>query len=56
MGLPVKYEDNNLDALREKIEFFDIFWEYGWIEYFQRLNGFHEETIFQFTMNLTRNH
>ena len=56
MGPPVRYEPNNLDALRANMEVFAIFQEVGWIEYFQRLNGFHEETTFQFAMNLTQEH
>ena len=56
MGPPVRYEPNNLDALHANMEFFAIFWEPGWIEYFQRLNGFHEQTSFQFSMNLTGDH
>ena len=46
MGPPVRYETNNLDALRASREVFAIFQEVGWIEYFQRLNGFHEDTTF----------
>ena len=56
MGSPVRYEPNNLDALHANMEVFAIFQEPGWIEYFQRLNGFHEETKFQFSMNLTEEH
>ena len=56
MGAPFRYEPNNLDALSANKEFFSIFWEVGWIEYFQRLNGFHEETKFQFAMNLIGEH
>ena len=56
MGPLVRYEPKNLDTLRENREVFAIFQEVGWIEYFQRLNGFHVETSFQFAMNLTRDH
>ena len=56
MGAPVIYEHNNLDALSANREVFSIFWKVGWIKYLQRLNGFHEETTFQFTMNLTGDH
>ena len=56
MGPLVRYEPKNLDALRENREVFAIFWEAGWIEYFQILNGFHEEKTFQFAMNLIGDH
>ena len=56
MGPSVKFEPNNLDAIHANREVFSIFREAGWIQYFQRLNGFHEETTFQFTMNLTGEH
>ena len=53
---PVRYEPNNLDTLCANKEVFSIFQEDEWIEYFQRLNSFHEETTFQFAMNLTGEH
>ena len=56
MGPLVRYEPNNLDIRRANREVFTIFQEDGWVEYFQILNGFHEETTFQFAMNLTREH
>ena len=56
MGAPARYEPNILDALSAKREVFSIFREVGWIEYFQILNGFHEETTFQYAMNLTGQH
>ena len=56
MGAPVRYEPNNLDALSAKKEVFSIFWEVGWIKYFQRLNGFHEEIKFQLALNLIGEH
>ena len=56
MGLPVRYEPKNLDAVRENMEDFAIFREARWIKYFQRINGFHEEMTFQFSMNFTRDH
>ena len=28
----------------------------GWTEFFQRLNGFHQETALQFSLNLTKTH
>ena len=52
MGPPIRYEPSNLDALYANREVFDIFCEAGWIGYFQRLNGFHEDTTLQFSMNL----
>ena len=56
MGPIVRYEPNNIDTLHENREVFAIFWEDGWIEYFQRMNGFHEETTFQFSKSLTEEH
>ena len=56
MGPPVRYEPKNLDVVCENREDFAIFREAGWIKYIQRINGFHEEMTFQFSMNLTRDH
>ena len=52
MGPPIGYEPSNLDALSVNRVVEDIFQKVGWIGYFQRLNGFHEETTFQFSMNM----
>ena len=56
MSLPVRHDTINMDTLHGNIEFFVIFEEAGWIDYFERLNGFHEEMMLQFSMNLTRTH
>ena len=53
MGPPIRYEPNNLDALFVNREVYEIFHEAGWIGSFQRLNGFHEETTLQFSLNMT---
>ena len=52
MDPPIEYEPSNLDALSANREVCEIFRKVGWIGYFQRLNGFHEETTLQFGMNL----
>ena len=52
MGPPIKYEPSNINALYANIEAFNIFSNDGWIGYFQRLKGFHEERTLHFYMNL----
>ena len=44
MGIPTWHEPPNTQALRNNAEVFAIFEAAGWIEFFQRLNGFHHET------------
>ena len=56
MGPLVNYEPNNLNSLNANKEVFSIFQEAGLIEYFQILNGFHEEIAFHFAMNLIGEH
>ena len=43
MGIPAQYEPPNMQELRRNAEVFTIFQAAGWIEFFQRLNGFHHE-------------
>ena len=56
MGILDRYEPPNMRELRRNAEFFAIFQVAGWIELFQRLNGFHREIALQFTLNLTETH
>ena len=56
MGIPMRHEPENIVYLRKKGEVFTIFQEARWIEYFQRLNGFHVDTKLQFSLNLTDTH
>ena len=56
MGFPVRHEPKNIDSLCRNKEVFVIFEEVRWIEYFQILNGFHEETTLHFFMNLIKTH
>ena len=53
MGIPSQHEPPNTQALRKNVEVFVIFEAVGWIEFFQRLNGFHHEIALQFALNLT---
>ena len=48
MGFPVRHDPKNIDSLRRNKEVFLIFEEVRCIEYFQILNGFHEETTLQY--------
>ena len=42
--------------MRRNAEVFAIFEVAGWTEFFQRLSGFHRETVLQFALNLTETH
>ena len=56
MGIPARHGPPNTRELRRNAEFFAIFEAAGWTEFFQRLNGFHQEIALQFALNLTETH
>ena len=56
MGIPTQDEPPNTRELRRNAEVFSTFEAMGWTEFFQRLNGFHQETALQFSLNLIENH
>ena len=56
MGIPAQHEPPNTRKLRRNAEVFGFFEVAGWTEFFQRLNGFHQEKTLQFTLNITETH
>ena len=56
MGIPSWHESPNTQEMRRNVDFFTIFEAVGWIEFFQCLNGFHQEITLQFALNLTKTH
>ena len=56
MGIPTRYEPSNTQELRRNDVVFAIFQAAGWMEFFERLNGFHYEAALQFALNLTETH
>ena len=56
MGSPARHEPSNMQELRRNYEFFTIFEAVGWTEFFQCMNGFHQEIALQFSLNLTKTH
>ena len=56
MGLPARHEPLNTQELRTNPEVFAIFQATGWIEFFERLDGFNREAALQFALNLTETH
>ena len=55
-GFVVRHEPAATDALRWNRKVLEIFEEVGWMEYFERLNGFHEGMVLQFSQNLAWDH
>ena len=56
MGIFARHEPTNMQELCKNTEVFSIFAAAGWTEFFQRLSGFHRETVLQFALNLTETH
>ena len=56
MGIPSRHEPPNMRELRRNAKVFTIFQAAGWTEFFQCLNGFHQEAALQFALNLTETH
>ena len=54
MGILVRHETPNTQALRKNAEFFTIFEAAGWTKLFQHFNGFYRETSLQFSLNITK--
>ena len=53
MGIPAWHATPNMQELRRNAEVFAIFEAVGWTDFFQCLNGLHQETTLQFSLNLT---
>ena len=56
MGIPSRYEPVDTRDLHRNVEVFSIFQSVGCTEFFQCLNGFHQEVALQFSLNLTETH
>ena len=56
MGLPTRHEPLNTQELRNNLAVFAIFQAAGWIEFFERLDGFNREAALQFTLHLKDTH
>ena len=56
MGIPARYEPSNTGELRRNAAVLAIFQAVDWMEFFERLNGFHCEATLQFALNLTETH
>ena len=56
MGIPARHEPTNMQEFHRNAEVFAIFAAVGWTEFFQRLSGFHQETVLQFALNFTETH
>ena len=53
MGIPARHEPLNTQELRKNPVVFAIFQAAGWIEFFERLDGFNREAALQFALKLT---
>ena len=56
MGLPTRHEPLNTQELRNNPAVFAIFQAVGWIEFFERLDGFNREAALQFSLHLKDTH
>jgi hypothetical protein len=52
-GSVVRYEPENLDALLLYPDVYEKFLQAGWISYFEKLQGFNEAEVLEFSQNLT---
>jgi hypothetical protein len=51
-GSTVRYEPKNLDALLLHPDVYQKFLQAGWISYFEKLQGFNESEVLEFSQNL----
>ena len=56
MGILAHYEPSNTQELRRNAAIFAIFQAAGWMDFFERLNGFHRVATLQFALKLTETH
>ena len=56
MGIPAHHEPLNTQELRKNPAVFSIFQAAGWIDFFERLDGFNQEAALQFALNLIETH
>jgi hypothetical protein len=50
----VRYEPKNLDALLLHPNVYQKFLQARWISYFEKLHGFNESKVLEFSQNLTK--
>ena len=56
MGIPARHEPFDTQELRKNPAVLAIFQAAGWLEFFERLDGFNQEAALQFALNLTDTH
>ena len=56
MGLLAHHEPLNTQELSNNPAVFAIFQAAGWIEFFERIDGFNREAALQFSLNLRDTH
>ena len=56
MGIPARHEPLDTQELRQNPAVLTIFQATGWLEFFERLDGFNQEAALQFALNLTDTH
>ena len=56
MGIPARHEPLDTQELRKNTTVLAIFQAVGWLEFFERLDGFNQESALQFALNVTDTH
>ena len=56
MGIAARHEPLDTHELRKNPAVLAIFQAVGWLEFFERLDGFNREAALQFALNLTDTH
>ena len=56
MGIPARHEPLDTQELRQNPTVLAIFQAAGWLEFFERLDGFNQEVALQFALNLIDTH
>ena len=56
MGIPACHEPLDTQELRKNPADLAMFQAAGWLEFFERLDGFNWEAALQFALNLTDTH
>ena len=56
MGIPSHHEPLDTQELRKNPAVLAIFQAAGWLEFFERLDGFNPEAALQFSLNLIETH
>ena len=51
-GEPVRHEPSNVSMLRQNPEALEVFMAAGWLQYFEKLQGYNNYVALDFAMNL----